>query len=379
MRSVALGAVLGSLILGIAAGAGAQAADAGVASPAETSAGEVASPAETATTPPVDDDAIEDDADDIDDDAVAADAVQGDDAVAEDVVATLGNVVGSQALSGSAEPTGPQHRVVWREDWPRYSFDEAILSLGMGALLLAAELLPTATTSANWTGGILFDQGVREGLRLRAVESRESARVASEVLQWVLIGTPFVIDALAAAGIGDGNWDAAFQMGLISLESYIIALVVWKVTVLLARRERPLAVWCAGEGSGTAECNDELETTSFFSNQAVNAFTGASLICLHHTHMPLFGDEAADVSACVVGMTSAAIVGLLRVMSDREYLTDVLMGAIVGFVAGYIIPWAVHYQGGARPELRPAPPIAVVPVPMIAPGDTYGVQIAGWF
>lgn len=371
MRCAAIALALGSLILGIARGASAQ--EGGTAPVAAESAG-------AAATPDVEDgEGADADADGDDDDEGAEGEAQEDDTVAEDVVASFGNAVGSSQLGGSSEPQAQRRRMEWREDWPRYSFDEAVLSLGMGALLVAAELLPTATTSANWTGGILFDQGVRDGLRLRSAESRESARVASEVLQWVLIGTPFVVDALAAAGIGDGNWDTAFQMGLIALESYIISLVVWKVVVLLARRERPLATWCAEDPTRSPECNEELETTSFFSNQAMNAFTGASLICLHHTHMPLFGDEAADVSACVVGMTAASVVGLLRVMSDREYLTDVLMGAIVGFVAGYIVPWAVHYQGGARPELLPAPGVAVIPVPMIAPGEVYGAQVAGWF
>ena len=298
-----------------------------------------------------------------------------DDSVAEDVVASFGTGVGGTSLGGG--PNGSTHRITWREDWPRYSFDEAVLSLGLGVLLVAAEVLPTATTSANWTGGILFDDQVREGLRLRSFDGRESAQVASEILQWVLIATPFVVDAIAVTGFGDGNWDAAFQMGLIALESYVISLVVWKIMVLLARRERPVASACE-DGLTTPHCSRDIETTSFFSNQTMNAFTSASLMCLHHTHMPLFGDEAADLSACVVGMTAASMVGLLRIMSDFEYTTDVLMGAVVGFVAGYVIPWAVHYQGGARPELRP-PPIALIPVPMVAPGETYGLSVAGWF
>lgn len=304
----------------------------------------------------------------------APDSSAPDDSVAEDVVASFGTVVGSSSLRSSS---GAQHRISWREDWPRYSFDEAILSLGLGALLVAAEVLPTSTTSANWTGGILFDDQAREGLRLRSFDGRESAQLASEILQWVLIATPFVVDAIAVVGFGDGNWDAAFQMGLIALESYVISLVVWKVMVLLARRERPVASACE-DGLTTPHCRGDIETTSFFSNQTMNAFTSASLVCLHHTHMPLFGDEAADLSACVVGMTAASVVGLLRVMSDFEYTSDVLMGAVVGFVAGYVIPWAVHYQGGARPELRP-PPIAMIPVPMVAPGETYGLSVAGWF
>lgn len=310
--------------------------------------------------------------DEQDEDGEAA-GEDGDDG--EDVVATLGTVVGA---AGGPTPVDlePRRRIVWREDWPRYSFDEAVLSFGLGALLVAAELLPTATTSANWTGGILFDDPVQAALGLDLYEARDSARIASEVIQWVLIASPFVIDALGAAGIGDGNWDAAFQMGLIALESYVISLVVWKVVTLLARRERPIATECAS-GLDAPDCNEQFETTSFFSNQTMNAFTGASLMCLHHTHMPLFGDEAADASACVVAMTAASATGLLRVMSNREYLTDVLMGAIVGLIAGYIVPWAVHYQGGARPELRP--PVALIPAPLVAPGETYGAQVAGWF
>ena len=312
-----------------------------------------------------------------------ADVTAEDDAEAEaeerelptdDVVATLRGVVSGEGAPG-AEPI---RRVEWREDWPRYSFDEAVLSLGLGALLIIAEVLPTATTDPNWRGGIIFDDGVREGLRLRSYEARESARIASDVLMWTLTAWPFVVDALAVVGIGENHWDAAFQMGLIGLEAYIISLVVWKLTALLARRERPVASACE-EGLDSPHCTERLETTSFMSNHAVNAFTGASLVCLHHTHMPLWGDEAADTMACVGAMTAAGVVGLLRVMSDFEYLTDVIAGAVIGFASGYIIPWLLHYQGGARPELRPAPPVAIIPVPMIGAGETYGLAAAGWF
>jgi membrane-associated phospholipid phosphatase len=307
--------------------------------------------------------------------AQAEAAEAADDTVGEDVVASIGEIVGSETLAGSPDEAPARMRIEWREDWPRFSFDEVVLSLGLGVLLVAAEALPTSTRSANWQGGIIFDDDVSNGLRLTTPQARESARVAAEVLTWVLIGFPFVVDALFTAGIVENNWDAMFQMGLIGLEAYVIALVVWKVTALLARRERPIA----GDPAFAAEVSeDDVEATSFFSNQAVNSFTGAFLTCLHHTHMPLFDDEAADISACVGAITTASVVGLLRVMSYREYLTDVLAGAVVGFLAGYLVPWIVHYQGGARPELRP-PPVAFIPAPMIGPGDTYGLIVAGWF
>ncbi len=129
-------------------------------------------------------------------------------------------------------------------------------------------------------------------------------------------------------------------------------------------------------GDTSPHCADRQTTQSFFSNQATNAFTGAGLVCLHHTAMSLWGDEAADASACVGGITVATIAGLLRVMSDFEYLTDVITGALVGMVSGWLLPYLLHYQGGARPELRS--PIAVIPAPLLS--DTMvGLQAAGWF
>jgi hypothetical protein len=316
-----------------------------------------------------------------DTEAPAADASDDE---GEDVVASLGSAIGEPALgTGPGVPTGSQHRLAWREEWPRYSFDEAVLSLGLGAMLLAAGLLPTATTRANWTDVNALDGAVRDGLRLNLAEQRDSARVAGDVLMWIDMGIPFVVDALFATGIGDGSWDASLQMGLISLEAYVVSLVVWRVTSLLARRERPVTHDCnnpsldPAHNPSASECAANGSPQGYFSNTAVNAFTGAGLTCLHHTTMPVFGDEGADATACVGALTVAAVAGLLRIMSNLEYLTDVLTGAVVGLVSGWLLPWLLHYQGGARPELRPA--LAAVPVPMVGAGNTIGLDVVGWF
>lgn len=291
----------------------------------------------------------------------------------EDVASAI-----ESAIDGP-EAGGERHaRIDWRPEWPRYSFDELVLTAGLGLLLVAAELLPTAAFEPNWRGGILFDDPVREGLRLRSWPQRESSAIAAEVMQWVLIAFPFVIDALAVAGIGESSWDLALQMGLVSVEAYVVSLVIWRISSLLARRERPLTAACAA-GDTTPACSDPnlRATESFFSTQAMNAFTGAGLMCLHHTSMPLFGDEAADASACIGGLTVAAMVGLLRVMSDFEYLTDVITGALVGLASGWLLPYLLHYAGGAHPELRPA--LSAIPAPLIGPNDTYGLQVIGIF
>jgi membrane-associated phospholipid phosphatase len=293
-----------------------------------------------------------------------------EDARSEDVVAALSDAIDEPLL-----PDATPHRLPWRAEWPRYSFDEAALTVGLGALLVASELLPNSSFTPTWRGGLLFDDAVRGGLRLDTFAERDNARIAADVLMWVNMALPVVVDAFFALGIGDGNWDAAFQMGLISVEAYVISLVVWRVTSLLARRQRPLDTACEA-GDTSPHCDSRLATQSFFSNHTVNAFTGAALTCLHHSSMPVFGDVGWDGTACVSATLLATAVGLLRVMSDHEYLTDVLTGAAVGWVSGYILPWLLHYQGGARPELRA--PIAVIPAPMLGE-DRIGVTAAGWF
>lgn len=294
------------------------------------------------------------------------------DAQGEDVVTAVSQAIDETALR--RDPNA-RFRLPWREEWPRYSFDEAVLTLGLGALLLASELLPNASFTPNWRGGLLFDDAVRSGLRLDTFPERDQARAAADGLMWVTMALPVVVDAAFVVGIGDGNWDAALQMGLIAVEAYVISLVVWRVTSLLARRQRPLDTACEG-GDTSPHCDSRLATQSFFSNHAVNAFTGAALTCLHHSSMPVFGDVGWDATACVTSTLLATAVGLLRVMSDHEYLTDVLTGAAVGWMSGYLLPWLLHYQGGARPELRA--PFALVPAPMVAP-DTYGLSTVGWF
>jgi membrane-associated phospholipid phosphatase len=313
------------------------------------------------------------------------DADAADDARGEDVVSSLGSAIGEPSLAATPETTETtsRHRLPWREEWPRYSFDEAVFSLGLGALLLAAQLLPTTTSGSNWTDVNALDGAVHDGLMLALPAQRESARIAGDVLMWIDFGFPLVIDALFVAGIGDNSWDTALQMGLISAEAYIVSLVVWRVTSLLARRERPVTHDCQFPVAGSmrnpsmAECANTQPTQSFVSNTAVNAFTGAGLTCLQHTSMSMFGDEGADATACVGALTVASVAGLLRVMSNLEYLTDVVGGAVIGLLSGWLLPYLLHYQGGARPELRPA--LAAVPLPMVGPGDTVGLDVVGWF
>jgi len=65
---------------------------------------------------------------------------------------------------------------------------------------------------------------------------------------------------------------------------------------------------------------------------------------MHHAHLPLYGGGAGDVAACVGAYGVAATTGVLRVMSDNHYMTDVTVGAVLGTAVGLGVPYLLHYR-----------------------------------
>jgi membrane-associated phospholipid phosphatase len=100
------------------------------------------------------------------------------------------------------------------------------------------------------------------------------------------------------------------------------------------------------------------------SGHVSTAVTGAALICTHHLRLDLYGSRAADITACGLGIAAAVASGVSRIASDNHYTTDVLSGAAIGVVSGWLVPTLLHY----------ARPIPVVP---IANAHTLGVAWLG--
>ena len=91
----------------------------------------------------------------------------------------------------------------------------------------------------------------------------------------------------------------------------------------------------------------------------------------HHTELGLLG-EGGDAAMCATGLAMASTVGLLRILADRHYASDVIMGAAVGLVSGWLVPWLLHYDigGPGRTEASLAPMIDA---------NQLGAQIYGVF
>lgn len=236
----------------------------------------------------------------------------------------------------------PSRPIVWRSGWPRFGTADWIITGAGAAIALASAIIPPQPRHIY--GGALFDEGVRDAIRLRNPQARYNARDASDVILSLEATWPFFVDALITTWWFRDSRDAAVQMALVDEQALAIVTAIQGATNTIASRERPYGRTCGtpDQPEQTVECEGNVRYRSFFSGHAAFAFMSAGLICTHHLQHGLFGG-AWDPIACIVGYTGAAATATLRVMGDMHYATDVLTGALVGTVVGVAVP-LFHYR-----------------------------------
>ena len=200
---------------------------------------------------------------------------------------------------------------------------------------------------ANWTARNGFDESVRDVLRLKSESARSATHIAGDTLMWLMIAAP-VVDSFATLGVRDSRWDALWQTSMINVESFAFTSVVSSLTQNLIRREKPYVRNCRA-----GKCEDDQfdeNNRSMASGHVAFAFTGAGLVCNHHQYQYLYGDKAADDAVCAASIGVAALDGVLRVMADRHYATDVIVGTAIGWFSGFVLPRLLHYSRPAEPS-----------------------------
>jgi membrane-associated phospholipid phosphatase len=251
----------------------------------------------------------------------------------------------------------------WDPAWPRFSLAEYIATgLGFTTGLAVAIVGPYGS---HWRGGIVADESVRDALRLEDRSARWFARDLSDVLLTVMESYPFVVDALVVAGWYRRSPDVARQMALINLQTLGVTLALQSLAKLIASRERPNGRTCGTLlDENNRDCESSSRYESFFSGHTAQSFAAAGLICSHHMNLELYGGGWADVIPCAAGFSLASGVGLLRVMGDKHYLSDVMIGAAVGTLTGLGLPWLLHYRhtGAADSERDDAFSVKIVPM-----------------
>jgi hypothetical protein len=276
--------------------------------------------------------------------------------------------------------------VAWDPEWPRFRPAEIAVTAGLSLQAASAMFLYPAP-KANWHGGILWDDAVRDGLRLHSRSGRQTAGAISDAIYYGLLAYPLVVDAGIVAGGVHGSGDVAVQMLAMDLESFALAGAI-ALTAEKLGRVRPEERGCRTDPNYSKDCGKPAQlNSSFMSGHTTIAFTGAGLICAHHQNLPLYGGGAPDLIACITALTAATTAGALRISSDKHYSTDVLLGMGVGLFSGYALPTLLHYgAGGGDKKPRAILPafhsqkagIDAVLSPQLGP-ESVGVTLLGTF
>jgi membrane-associated phospholipid phosphatase len=239
-------------------------------------------------------------------------------------------------------------KLVWDEAYTRVDTAQFVVTGVAAGVALATNIIKPR--ASNWSSTTGVDESVRDTLRFHTYTGRSRARDASDVVLGVMSAFPFIVDSLMIAYWYRGSADVARQMFLIDAEAMSIAAAIQGTVTWAAGRERPYVRDCGAEvPSQTIDCTTSSSHRSMFSGHTSQSFTSAALICAHHLKLDLF-DSSADAITCGLAMTAATATGALRIMGDMHYVSDVVLGAAVGTLVGFGVPWFHHYRRSKEKE-----------------------------
>ncbi len=263
----------------------------------------------------------------------------------------------AHAEPSEAPPTAEAAASMWRPEWPQFSALEGFFTsgavLGMVLFEIAGPL-----DEPRWSGGILFDDDVRDAIRASDESSRRAAGQAGDVIYYTFPVIPVVVDSLILSLIVRRDEKAALNLFLVSGEAMAYSGLLSFIANAAAARQRPDA--------------DTLGATDgFYSGHTAMASASAGAVCANHAFMPLWGHPAADATACALASSAAATTAITRLVADRHYFTDVFVGSALGFGVGFAVPTLLHYR-------VPQSSVVVTAAPG-APGTDAGLSVSGSF
>lgn len=130
------------------------------------------------------------------------------------------------------------------------------------------------------------------------------------------------------------DWDQKWTHGLMYIETGILTHSITEITKLLTRRIRPYAY--NTEVPLTERMKSSGARKSFFSGHTSISFANA--VFLAQTYSAIHPHSRWKPVVWGAGLSAATLVGILRVLSGKHFPSDVLVGAIVGSVIGFVIP-----------------------------------------
>jgi membrane-associated phospholipid phosphatase len=242
-------------------------------------------------------------------------------------------------------------------DYPRFSAEEGVATVAFAVGTLVGEVVQPGAERGYWRSGVLFDDAVRGRLRARSLGAHDRALAASDHLWRASLAYPLLVDIWVLALGVHGSPEVAAQLLLIDLQSFAFTGSVTLLGQLLTRRDRPYVADCNGEGvSGFNACGSKRDHTAFPSGHTATAMTGAMLTCFHHRRLDLLGSQVASGLLCGASVSAAVTAGVMRIVGDRHYATDVVAGLALGVLSGYVLPAWLHYGFSLQAPSRPGRP-----------------------
>jgi hypothetical protein len=249
--------------------------------------------------------------------------------------------VATPARADEAKPKR-EHRLEFKESWTRFTTVEYVITPVVGAITIYRLAFAKGPDHPHWTGPILFDEQVRDGLRLHGDQGLANARLAADIATIAGVLNVVAVESILVPTL-DHNFDVAWQMSMMNAEAFAASGLVVGILFDTVARARPSYEECNNGTSTDKLCNTG-KYADFPSGHAATAFTAAGLSCAHHANLPLYGGGAPDAIACVSSLAVATSVGVFRMMGDRHYISDVFVGTGIGFMFGFGLPSLLHYR-----------------------------------
>lgn len=265
------------------------------------------------------------------------------------------------ATPASAEPYELRHDV---------AVDVAVtgtaLALGIGSEIAKHELI---SASCRWCdrdeagndtlNGL--DRGARERLRWSDTHTARQLSDVTGVL--VTPGVTFGMLSLAAADERAGK-ELAVDL-LIVLQAAALSELTDQAAKFSFARERPFVHAATPEERARLPGRDD-HNVSFYSGHSAGTF---SLAVAAGTVASMRGYRLAPL-VWGLGLPVAGTTAYLRVAGDKHYLTDVLVGALVGAAFGALVPLVFHPRVDPATSSGAIAP-GVVSAPLLGTGGTF--------
>ncbi len=265
------------------------------------------------------------------------------------IVAFLMSVISSLWLHDARADADarPAPRVEWDARWPRFRWWEYGATPVLGATSIYLHYYAPLPAQPKWQGDNVVDGAVGGWLRADTLEGRVRAGEVGDALWLSGTAMPYVVD-LPVVLLAHRQPRVAWQLLMMDLEANAVGGFITDSLFHEVGRGRPSYPRCATDPNYDPLCGGTGNNASFPSGHVLGIATAAGLTCVHHKYLPLYGNRAADAGVCGFMVLATAVTGVTRVVADRHYASDVVVGAAIGFGAGYGLPWLLHYRAGAQ-------------------------------